>query len=68
MIRQEIPAHHLAHALGALPDGPGPRAVWCSLAEEVEQFRDRHPGAWTKRWSAGVSPAFTPTGSSSLIC
>ncbi len=25
-------------------EGPGRRAVWCALAEEVEQFRDRHPG------------------------
>ncbi|HSH61568.1 MAG TPA: hypothetical protein VK988_18360, partial [Acidimicrobiales bacterium] len=41
---QEITPAHLVHALGPLPEGPGPRAVWCALAEEVEQFRDRHPG------------------------
>ncbi|HSH58918.1 MAG TPA: hypothetical protein VK988_04605, partial [Acidimicrobiales bacterium] len=35
---------HLAEALGPLPEGPGPRAVWCGLAEEVERFADRHPG------------------------
>ena len=44
LARQEVTAAHLVQALGPLPEGPGPRAVWCGLAEEVEGFRDRHPG------------------------
>ena len=34
---RDIPPAHL-------PEGPGRRAVWCALTEEVEQFRDHHPG------------------------
>jgi len=41
---REVTSAHLVEALGSLPDTTGPRAVWCGLAEEVEAFRDRHPG------------------------
>jgi hypothetical protein len=44
LARQEVTAAHLVQAVGPLPEEPGPRAVWCALAEEVEHFRDRHPG------------------------
>ncbi len=44
LARQEITPAHLVDALGPLPGGPGPRAVWCALDAEVEHFRDRHPG------------------------
>ncbi|MDQ3570973.1 MAG: AAA family ATPase, partial [Actinomycetota bacterium] len=44
LARQEIAPAHLVDALGPLPEGPGPRAVWSALAVEVEAFRDRHPG------------------------
>ncbi|MDQ3569257.1 MAG: relaxase domain-containing protein [Actinomycetota bacterium] len=44
LARQEITAAYLVDALGPLPEGSGPRAVWCALAVEVEEFRDRHPG------------------------
>jgi hypothetical protein len=44
LARQEVTPAHLVQALGPLPEEPGPRAVWCALAEEVEAFRDRHPG------------------------
>ncbi|MDP8974924.1 MAG: hypothetical protein M3N28_00850 [Actinomycetota bacterium] len=44
LARQEITPAHLVDALGPLPEGPGPRAVWCALAVEVEEFGDRHPG------------------------
>nr|MDQ3571124.1 hypothetical protein [Actinomycetota bacterium] len=44
LARQEITPVHLVEALGPLSDEAGPRAVWCGLAEEVERFRDRHPG------------------------
>lgn len=30
--------------LGPLPEGAGPKAVWCAVAAEVERFHDRHPG------------------------
>ena len=31
-------------APSACPRAPGARAVWCALAVEMEEFRDRHPG------------------------
>jgi len=44
MARGEVTPAHLVDAVGPLPEGPGPRAVWCALAVGVEEFRDRHPG------------------------